>query len=62
MNSNETLRFPRTSKEAFGYPIKSWHFQPPTPETGDKVVGIVCAALLIVLPVISYVFDIKLGG
>ena len=61
-NSNQTLRFSRTSKEALGYPLKSWHFQPPTPEQGDKAVAITCIVIAILLPLAAYIFDIKLGG
>lgn len=37
MNSNWTLRFPRTGREAFGHEC---HFESRDP---DRIVGIVCA-------------------
>lgn len=61
-NSNHTLRFDRTSKDAFGYQLKSFHFQPPPPDVGDKWVGITCVVVAIVLPVCSYIFGWKIGG
>jgi hypothetical protein len=40
MNSNYTLRFPRTSREAFGYSVKRSEFEG---DRGDRFVAIVCA-------------------
>lgn len=61
-DSNHTLRWSRTYQEATGKRLQSWDFQPPAPETGDKIVGIACVAIAILLPLIAYIFDIKLGG
>ena len=60
-DSNYTLRFPRTFKEATGQKIRSWHFQ-PTPDQGDKAVGIACLVVAILLPLASYVFGWHIGG
>lgn len=61
-NSNYTLRFPRSYQEATGKRLNSLSFQPPSPDTADKVVGIVCLVVAILLPLAAYIFDIKLGG
>jgi len=61
-NSNNTLRWCRTSAEALGYRLQAWHFQPPAPDTGDKAVAIGMAVVSILLMVGGYVFDWKLGG
>ena len=61
-NSNNTLRMCRTSREAIGYRLQSWHFSPPSPETGDKVVAIGCIVVSVLLMVGGYVFDWHIGG
>lgn len=61
-HSNYTLRFPRTYQEATGKRLTQWDFQPPTPEAGDRIVGIACVVIAIVLPIAAYIFDWKLGG
>ena len=61
-NSNHTLRMCRTSQEAIGYRLQRWHFTPPSPETGDKVVAIGCIVVAILLMVGGYVFGWKIGG
>lgn len=61
-DSNYTLRFPRSYQEATGKRLHRWEFQPPTPEHGDKIVAIGITAVAILLPLISWLFDIKLGG
>ena len=40
MNSNFTLRSPRTSREAFGYSVNRSEFEG---DRGDRLVAIVCA-------------------
>lgn len=60
-DSNYTLRFPRSYKEATGQKIRGWHFQ-PTPDQGDKAVGIACMVIAILLPLASYVFNWHIGG
>ena len=61
-DSNYTLRWNRTSKEALGYSLKSWHFPPPDPNVGDKAVAVCCIVVTILLVTIPFIFDIKLGG
>lgn len=61
-DSNYTLRWNRTSKEALGYSLKSWHFPPVDPNVGDRAVAIGCIVVTILLGVAAFVFDIKLGG
>lgn len=61
-DSNHTLRWNRTSKEALGYSLKSWHFPPEDPNVGDRAVAIGCIVVTILLGVAAFVFDIKLGG
>lgn len=61
-DSNYTLRWNRTSREALGYELKSWHFPPENPDVGDKVVAIGCIAVTVLLGLIPFIFDIKLGG
>lgn len=61
-NSNWTLRWPRTSREAIGYELKNWHFPPDNPDVGDKAVAVVCIIITIALPVAAWLFQWKLGG
>lgn len=60
-NSNNTLRWNRTSKEALGYNLKSWHFAPPSPEFGDKAVFWSCVAIGTVF-LAALIAGVKLGG
>lgn len=59
--SNHTLRWNRTSKEALGYSLKSFHFEPPAPEVGDKAVFWSCVAIGVVL-IGSIIAGIQIGG
>lgn len=61
-NSNETMRFCRTSQEAIGYRLQSWHFPPPNPEIGDKAVGIALVVIPVLLLIGRYVFGWQIGG
>ncbi len=61
-NSNQTLRFDRTSREALGYELKSWHFPPKNPDAGDRAVAIACIVITVLLGAIPFIFDVKLGG
>lgn len=61
-DSNHTLRWNRTSKDALGYSLKSWHFPPENPNIGDHYVAVGCIAIAIILPLAAYLFDLKLGG
>ena len=61
-NSNHTLRWCRTSREAIGYRLQSWHFSALSPDTGDKVVAIGCIVVSVLLMIGGYVFDWKIGG
>lgn len=61
-NSNYSLRMSRSYQEATGKRLHSWDFQPPAPDTGDRIVGIACMVIAIVLPLAAYIFDWKLGG
>ena len=61
-DSNHTLRWNRTSKEALGYSLKSWHFPPEDPSAGDRAVAVGCIVVTVLLGIAAFVFDIKLGG
>lgn len=61
-DSNYTLRWNRTSKEALGYSLKSWHFPPEDPNVGDRAVAVAGIVVTILLGVAAFVFDFKLGG
>lgn len=61
-DSNYTLRWNRTSKEALGYSLKSWHFPPEDPNVGDRAVAIGCIVVTVLLGLIPFVFNIRLGG
>jgi hypothetical protein len=53
MNSNYTLKIPRTSREAYGYQVERFEFEG---DKGDRLVGIVCAVG------IAFILGIALGG
>ena len=50
MNSNWTLRFPRTSREAFGHQVEFRHRNP------DRIVGYVVALS------VAFVIGMMVGG
>lgn len=61
-DSNNTLRYSRTSQEAFGYRLQSHHFPPKDPDIGDKAVAVTCIVIAILLPVSAYLFKWQIGG